>query len=292
MNVNEDGSIETDCNCLLMHYCDGASFSGFRPKPWAVPSVPGESLYFRGIKNLDGTFDWAFRHGLDKATEFVLTGHSAGGLSTFLHVDRVADRLAKEAPDCKHVRAAPTGGYFLDHANFKYDEHAFMGYVKYMYHMHNLTFGADGGLTAECQSAFASNPHYCFWSPYMHKFIRTPFFMFNSKYDAYQLARVLDVKGMETAEEQSAVLQYGSDFLKDFEQLQDEPKNGGMITSCICHNCPWSHLALDGKSSYQHYADWSFGKASGADALHVDSRTPNGAGTITHPYCAEFKQAS
>ena len=59
-----------------------------------VPSAPGKTLTFRGIKNFDATMDWAFAHGMTEATEFVLTGGSAGGLSTFLHADRIAARLA------------------------------------------------------------------------------------------------------------------------------------------------------------------------------------------------------
>ena len=55
---------------------------------------------------------------MDKATEFVLTGGSAGGLSTFLHADRVAARLEAEVPTCKKIRAAPVVGYFLDHLTF------------------------------------------------------------------------------------------------------------------------------------------------------------------------------
>merc|ERR1719450_1528597 len=120
MNVLEDGSF-ADCNCLRMRYCDGASFSGFRASPWPVPGRPGETVLFRGIKNFDATMDWAFAHGLNKATEFVLTGGSAGGLSTFLHADRIAERLAREAPACSLVRAAPVVGYFLDHYDSKHD---------------------------------------------------------------------------------------------------------------------------------------------------------------------------
>ncbi len=81
------------------------------------------ALIFRGIKNLDATVDWAFEHGgLKDAEEFVLTGGSAGGLSTFLHADRVAARVAAEAPACKKVVAAPVVGYFLDHDNYVHDE--------------------------------------------------------------------------------------------------------------------------------------------------------------------------
>ena len=95
---------------------DGASFSGFRKEVWPVPG--GGNLTFRGIKNLDATIEWAIAHGLDKASEFVLTGGSAGGLSTFLHSDRVAAKVQAAAPACKKILAAPVVGYFLDHDNF------------------------------------------------------------------------------------------------------------------------------------------------------------------------------
>merc|ERR1712226_1184939 len=111
------------------------------------------TLTFRGIKNLDATLDWAFRHGLDKATEFVLTGGSAGGLSTFLHADRIRQRLLAHAPSCKHIVAAPVVGYFLDHDNIRHDANNYTARMAYIYHMQNLTFGADGGLTQSCRDA-------------------------------------------------------------------------------------------------------------------------------------------
>merc|ERR1719329_775971 len=161
MNVNEDGSMDNNCNCIFMPYGDGASFSGFRAEPWPVPSNTSQKLYFRGIKNFDATMDFAFQNGLDKATEFVLTGGSAGGLSTF-----------------------------LDHDNFKHDDNNYTAWMKYIHHMQNLTSGADGGLLPACESAYPEDKHFCFMSPHMQQFVQTPFFMFNSKYDGWQLASI------------------------------------------------------------------------------------------------------
>ena len=94
---------------------------------------PGKYVHYKGLRNLDATIDYAFAHlGLEKATEMVVTGQrkpqrpaahpppvqrrrhahrstaptalhlsaggSAGGLSTFLHVDRIAARMQKGAP--------------------------------------------------------------------------------------------------------------------------------------------------------------------------------------------------
>jgi hypothetical protein len=108
MNTKEGDTsvnpLDGDCNCIYMPYGDGASFSGYRADVWPVPG--GGNLTFRGIKNFDATVDFAFANGMDKATDFVLTGGSAGGLSTFLHMDRVAARLTKEAPGIKKISGA------------------------------------------------------------------------------------------------------------------------------------------------------------------------------------------
>jgi len=299
MNVNEDGTLDRDCNCLYMPYGDGASFSGFRAKPWPVPpTVRGAGnnsvLYFRGIKNFDATMDWAFEHGLKDAEEFVLTGGSAGGLSTFLHADRINSRLIKEAPQIKRVTAAPVVGYFLDHADYAKDDQSYTDWMKYIYHMQNLTFGSDGGLMETCQKAFPQSPHYCFMSPHMQQFIETPFFMFNSKYDAWQLGNELRTpdKNWVKKPEQAAVLQYGQDFLRDYKPVTENKQNGAMITSCICHGCSWDTLEVAGKNSYQHYASWFFNVSSQSN-FWVDTAGPNGDGTFKDPRCAPFpKQMS
>ena len=295
-NVNDAGTdYEHDCNCIRLPYLDGASFSGFRAKPWPVPGT-NESVYFRGVKNLDGAVDFAFDHGMDKATQFVLSGGSAGGLSTFLHADRVADRVKAAAPACKTVRAAPIVGYFLDHDNFAHDsgsavpntpswKHAnYTTWMKYIYTMQNLTFGSDGGLTKTCQTKHPEKPWLCFMSPHMQDVIQTPFFMFNSKYDAWQLGNEFQSK-WATKAEQAGVVKYGKDFLTQLATVADDSRaNGGMITSCICHGCPWSDLVLEGKNTYEHYFDWFGGKTKGGSAsMHIDPRLPDGGGALVGP---------
>ena len=121
---------------------------------------------------------------------------------------------------------------------------------------------------------------------------------------------------------QQAVVDYGADFLAQFAAVELEEKHGAMITTCICHGCPWETLALDGLNSYQHYAAWRLGnttgkffsiwrrfvswqtcigrsfmwqfklrtarRTAGKDSLHIDTRGPNGDGTITDPKCSAF----
>ena len=89
------------------------------------------------------------------------------------------------------------------------------------------------------------------------------------------------------------MLQYGKDFMQQLAPVYTggETKHGGMITSCICHGCPWQNLELENKNSYQHYADWFYGKTTGAASMHIDTRNPNGDGTLTgdkFKQCAKF----
>jgi len=296
MNTVDDG-LDRDCNCVFLPYGDGASFSGYRAEPWSVPDTPGANLTFRGIKNLDATVEWALAHGLKDATQLVVTGGSAGGLSTFLHADRVIAAAKKGGAPLEKAWAAPVVGYFLDHDNYAHSsgtpnqpswkQDNYTDWMKYIYAMQNLTFGSDGGLTAACRAKHPDAPHLCFMSPHMEDVVQSPLFVFNSKYDAWQLANELQTK-WATAAEQKAVLQYGEDFLAQFEPLKANPKNGAMITSCICHGCPWTELALEGKTTYEHYAAWASGKDTGAAAFHIDPRTPNGDGNITYSQCSKF----
>merc|ERR1712019_124973 len=162
--------------------------------------------------------------------------------------------------------------------------------MKYIYHMQNLTFGPDGGLTEKCheeQVRVGKDPALCFMSPHMQDTIRTPFFVFNSKYDSWQLGNELQSK-WTTKAEQDAVIQYGLDFMQQFAPVAASPKNGAFITSCICHGCPWPQLTLEGKTSYQHYAAWMAGNTTGAASIHVDKRLPNGGGELTFAQCAKF----
>jgi len=287
--------LDGDCNCLYMPYGDGASFSGYRPDRWPVPPWLGgngtQQLTFRGIKNFDATVAAALKLGLADATDFVLTGGSAGGLSAFLHMDRVGAALKAAAPAAA-VRGAPVVGFFLDHANYARTNESYTNRMKYIYGMQNLTFGGDGGLTEACSKAFpaADEQFYCFMSPHMQSVVRTPFFVFNSKFDAWQLGNELQTKWTDDAE-RAAVVQYGADFDAQFAPVAAEAHgNGAMITTCICHGCPWGTLTVPGSelNSYQHYAAWTVGNDTGKDAFHIDGRGPNGDGAIKDTHCAKF----
>lgn len=134
---------------------------------------------------------------------------------------------------------------------------------------------------------------------------QTPFFLFNSKFDAWQMDNDLQVpcKVGEAkhkhcnAAEQAAIVQYGADFIKALQPVvASAPKNGAFITSCICHGCSWNTLTTgatgDATTSWGYYAQWleahRSGAAAAAKSIHVDARAPNGDGELKDPKCMQF----
>ena len=65
-----------------------------------------------------------------------------------------------------------------------------------------------------------------------------------------------------------------------------------VMQSCICRGCPWARVQVtDGTNttSYQHYAEWMAGKTTGAASMHIDTRLPNGGGTLVGSEWARCK---
>lgn len=150
----EDGTVDQTCHCAYLPYGDGASFTGYREDPWTVQDWPpfdnsthaipqDAALWFRGIRNYDATIDWLLARGMDQADEIVLSGGSAGGLATFLHMDRLAARM-KQVNSHTIVRAVPVVGYFLDHDNFAHTSQTYPNWMDYITTMQHLTAAADG----------------------------------------------------------------------------------------------------------------------------------------------------
>ena len=167
--------LDDGVNYVLMLYCDGASFSCFREAP--VPTGRGnQTVYFRGVAILDAVLALASQLGLRGARNVTLTGASAGGTTTFLHLDRLAAFVASVAPAARVV-GKPVAGYFIA-SNSSFN--ALLGGV---YSMQNVT----GSLSAECQAALAPDSWRCIIPSYAAQYVHTPFFAMQSRFDLWQL---------------------------------------------------------------------------------------------------------
>jgi hypothetical protein len=100
-------------NIIYFKYCDGGSFSGSNS---SSTTYQGATLHWRGKHILNGGItDMFLNRGLDKASDVVVSGCSAGGLATFLHCDHWADRIRSEGQGSTKVVCMPDSGLFIDY---------------------------------------------------------------------------------------------------------------------------------------------------------------------------------
>ena len=178
MGCNPSGTM----NSARFFYGDGASRSGNVANPVSVPGNPSQQMYFRGQKSFDSAIDLLLSLGMKDAELIVFTGGSAGGLTVFLHLDHVRERMATEAPNARVV-GEPVCGFFLDAPNDGYTPPnvTYPNEMEYVFKMQN----AGGSLSAECQAAYGADAWKCIMAPHASKYIKTPWFALQSRFDTF-----------------------------------------------------------------------------------------------------------
>lgn len=92
-------------------YCDGGSMTGTRVDP-APPRNGSGPLYYRGHYNLIAQLDnMVETKSVNRFSEIILSGCSAGGMACYLKCDFVAQYFAKYSV---HVKCICDAGMFLD----------------------------------------------------------------------------------------------------------------------------------------------------------------------------------
>ena len=192
--LHEDAHGMTSSNCTInpafctwsiayIYYCDGHSFSGDLEHAVAVPGGKVSPIYLRGRRVLHANIqDLLQRRGLADAKTVVLSGHSAGGLATFLHADYVAALLPKSVVS---FSAAPDAGFFLDHPDV-YGRPTFGRAMRASFRLAN----ASSALYAQCKRSHA-DPFDCVFPQHFAQYIQTPLHVIQSQYDSWQLSNIL-----------------------------------------------------------------------------------------------------
>jgi hypothetical protein len=295
-----------DSSCIYMPYCDGASFSGFREEAWPARYSNGTnaSLHFRGARNMAATLDAVIQDhgGFANATEVLVVGTSAGGLSMLLHLDRIAALVTGAAPGAM-VRGVSDAGFFLDHPTWDHSaSHSFPSEMEYIYSMQQLKPNLDASCLAG-QKAMGAPMFHCFMAPHIAPFIQTPYFLTNSKYDAFQLSSILvePCCGHNpptcNATDVGRMNAYSTDFVAAVTELASTDtfrrQNGAYLTSCVCHNCAWSLLNFSQTSVLAAMTRWYTeslvmqeadydGLGFAGAHVSIDPRGLNGDGALAH----------
>lgn len=238
-----------DWGALYLPYCDGGGFAGAMEQP--VPYNASVDLYFRGAANLRAALtDFKARYSVAAPSEVVVTGGSAGGLSTTLHVDYIGAFLGAAmvagVPQCGWFPfwEAPCAGPTNKNSLMCNATGAFFDTVTLQ--------NATGALSAECKAAQRPGEEWkCFMAAVATDFVRAPLFIWQSKFDHFQLSAFLSV---DCAYEQTYnppwnpapvcshnntadILAYGAYFTEQLAPLigAKGPHRALYLTSCVLH---------------------------------------------------------
>jgi len=228
-------------NMVYMKYCDGGSFSGDNA---TITRWNNHPLFFRGRRILQAMRDDLFNtKDLKSATDVVISGCSAGGLATFLHLDWWRDVL----PTSTHVVGMPDSGFFLDYENPIKRYHSSMIWTFEM-------MACESGVNDACVAAWKPKGQAwkCFFAQHTSPFIQTPIFPLQSVYDSWQISEDLNSK------EPGLINQWGKTLadLVNSELLRPHDHNGIFLDSCFHHCGEWGAIRIDGQNQAQAFQNW------------------------------------
>jgi hypothetical protein len=240
---------------IFLPYCDGGSQTGdFEP---SVSTTKG-TIYFRGHRILVAMQANLLANatvGLAQATDLVISGCSAGGLSTFLHADSWAAALPADAT----VVAMPDSGFFLDYnatnVAFSYED-----LMRWVYTRMNATASV---YAPACGAANSADPALCIFSEYVSRTMSTPTFPLQSQYDSWQVGNDLFAKSGD----KSAINAYGALLTARVETdlLAAAPAKHGVFLDSCYHHCgnEFNAVTVDGMSQATAMQAWynSLGQA-------------------------------
>ncbi|CAL5019049.1 unnamed protein product [Urochloa decumbens] len=221
-------------NKVKVRYCDGSSFTG------DVQQVdPTTKLYYRGARIWQAVMEDLLAKGMDKAQNALISGCSAGGLTSILHCDRFHELL----PVGARVKCLSDAGFFINEKDV-----AGVGYIAAFFNDVVTIHGSAKNLPSSCTSSLP--PGMCFFPQNEVKQIQTPLFILNAAYDSWQVRNILvpgiaDHRGTwhsckhdidQCNADQLRVLQgFRDDFLKAVAEQGNSATRGLFINSCFVH---------------------------------------------------------
>ena len=216
---------------IYVPYCTGDSLTGRADAP---VSVNGSAIWYRGADSRDAILaDMRSLLGVSAATDVLVGGCSAGGLTVYLNIDAMAAALAPAK-----VQGVADAGFFLDHP-----DHNGVPVRTPFFQWGFTAWNSSASLSPACLAAYPAGEQWrCIFAQYAAPYIATPVFALNSRFDSCQLNGCeLDLptvsKGWPNMapSDQAAAESYAAAFMAAFAPFAAKPLNGGFIVSCLLH---------------------------------------------------------
>jgi hypothetical protein len=275
-------------------YCDGTSQTSDLVAPLVVN---GTALHLRGRALLDAhllELDFSFNFTAS-ATEVIVGGTSAGGLSVHLHAPLLAARLPRA-----RVVAVPDAGWWWDTPSFASPaERPWLDAMTPAVALWNASFNPANPAAAACAAANAAAPARCLTQPYQAAFSTVPTFHAQSLYDSAGLSYCYHMPcrlagrdaGSCNAEQVAGIQAYAARVRASIEGASREG-DGWFLQGCSqhetsCRALDWFGVATpNGKTMNSTFAEWWSGAGPGRE---VDAAWPLdascAAASFDHGFC-------
>ncbi|KAL7082234.1 hypothetical protein ACP275_14G086800 [Erythranthe tilingii] len=219
-------------NRVKIRYCDGASFAG-------DSEDKASGLQFRGQRIWLASMDDLMSKGMHSANQALLSGCSAGGLASILHCDEFRTLF----PLSTKVKCLSDAGLFMDAADVSGGRTLrtfFDGVVTLQ--------GVKKNLPTTCTNRL--DPTSCFFPQNLIANIKTPLFLLNAAYDAWQVQASLapptadphgnwhdcKLNNERCSATQIQFLQgFRNEMLNAVKGFGASKQNGLFINSCFAH---------------------------------------------------------
>lgn len=244
-------------NHVYLPYCDGASFSGNLDQP---VEHKGTALYFRGnVIRKAVAQELLTAYSLGSATDVIVSGRSAGGLSVYLHVDQWCDTVLASNPRVKCV-GLPDSGFFLEYqdpllnCSLSSRRDTINGNYECGLHWVYETQNASAGMNQQCVAAHTATgtEWQCMFAQQSAQHIRAPVFALQSQYDGWARGNVQggggDSKTQQQGDELTALVQS--------TLMGHNNESGAFLDSCQHHCGQWNTIQIDGDLSSQALQSW------------------------------------
>eukprot|EP00051_Salpingoeca_urceolata_P006493 m.85832 g.85832 ORF g.85832 m.85832 type:complete len:611 (-) comp14854_c0_seq3:835-2667(-) len=275
---------------VYIPYCTGDTHLG-------QVTSPDNGLWFDGHLNFVLIVDdLLVETPLSNASQVLLTGPSAGGIGALFNVDTLAAMVPSAV-----VKAAPRSAWFFP--GFTPDQPDDPDAPPTTYD--NFAQGKVGGLEpalfdnvwdaflpAACTNA-EPIPERCFRAHVAYRYITSPLYILESRFDAFQLFISLGLPAVEGQEELDYVAYFGLSMAASINQVvappSSKPEDGLFLASCLDHaNFEiGSPIIVGGYTTAAAIGDWFFERGDAA-AIHslIDDCDGGHNGTLPcNPTC-------
>eukprot|EP00484_Ammonia_sp_Unknown_P021804 CAMPEP_0197027668 /NCGR_PEP_ID=MMETSP1384-20130603/7537_1 /TAXON_ID=29189 /ORGANISM="Ammonia sp." /LENGTH=381 /DNA_ID=CAMNT_0042456545 /DNA_START=19 /DNA_END=1161 /DNA_ORIENTATION=+ len=236
-------------NTVYVPYCDGASFSGNNDTAQVYNSTL--TLHWKGFRILNGVFkELNANYGWSKATDVLISGCSAGGLTTWLHSQHIWTTYVKPLGIAtNHFLAMPDSGFFLEWQGAG----KYVSAMQWLYEWQNTS----GAVNQQCIAANKENAWKCMFAQETGPYEGIRMFPLQSRFDSWQ-------SDCEAGSKDNATMnEYGANLTTNFMDMYINAGgayaslHSGFLDSCFHHCGVWNAFDIDGLNAstaqYQVY---------------------------------------